>query len=208
MIQEGQDYQFTSDWFHWAPEVWQHIKTVLPSNKHFLEIGAYEGRSTVWTVENMLHEEGVITVIDTWQGGYEHKAAGDDMAAVEKRFNHNIKLVSTKRPQCTIISMKNTSTDALAMLHTDRIKYHKNMPHFDFIFIDGSHVAKDVLTDACMAWPLLKAGGVMVFDDYMWGDPIDVINRPKTAIDTFTTLFGGELSFIHIGYQLVVKKHG
>ena len=39
---------------------------------------------------------------------------------------------------------------------------------FDFIYIDGSHIAKDVLTDACMAWPLLMPKGLMVFDDYMW----------------------------------------
>ena len=79
---------------------------------------------------------------------------------------------------------------------------------FDFIYIDGSHIAKDVLTDACMAWPLLKPKGLMVFDDYMWGSPRDILHRPKLAIDAFTNLFAEEAEIIHAGYQLVVRKKG
>ena len=79
---------------------------------------------------------------------------------------------------------------------------------FDFIYIDGSHIAKDVLTDACMAWPLLKPKGLMVFDDYMWGSPRDILHRPKPAIDAFTNLFAEEAEIIHVGYQLVVRKKG
>jgi len=41
-------------------------------------------------------------------------------------------------------------------------------PVFDLAFIDGSHVARDVLTDALLLWPYIKPGGYMVFDDYEW----------------------------------------
>jgi predicted O-methyltransferase YrrM len=77
---------------------------------------------------------------------------------------------------------------------------------YDFIYIDGSHTAKDVLTDACMAWPLLKQRGIMVFDDYMWGESRDILHRPKIAIDTFTNIFAESLDIVHVGYQLVVRK--
>jgi hypothetical protein len=33
---------------------------------------------------------------------------------------------------------------------------------------DGSHRARDVLEDAVLSWPLLKVGGIMLFDDYLW----------------------------------------
>jgi predicted O-methyltransferase YrrM len=79
-------------------------------------------------------------------------------------------------------------------------------PLYDFIYIDGSHIAKDVLTDACMAWPLLKKQGIMVFDDYLWGDPRDILHRPKPAIDTFMNLFAEEVDVVHIGYQMIVRK--
>jgi predicted O-methyltransferase YrrM len=39
---------------------------------------------------------------------------------------------------------------------------------FDFIYIDGSHVAPDVLLDAAMSFALLKPGGILAFDDYDW----------------------------------------
>lgn len=32
------------------------------------------------------------------------------------------------------------------------------------VYIDGSHDASDVLTDAVMAWKLLAQGGIMILD--------------------------------------------
>lgn len=191
------EYKFTRDWFHWAPEVWDHIKGILPGRLRFLEIGAYEGRSTVWTLENMLDDLGEITVIDTWQGGEEHKKDGDNMLAVENRFVYNVALAREKYPKRYVDVWKGESYRMLRRMGDKS---------FHFIYIDGSHRAKDVMTDACMAWPLLCKGGVLVFDDYMWGDPSKILERPKLAIDMFTTLFGDEQNFIHIGYQLAVQK--
>lgn len=191
------EYQFTRDWFHWAPEVWTHIKTLLPGRLKFLEIGAYEGRSTVWALEHMLDDTGEITVIDTWEGGDEHKIDGDDMQAVEDRFIHNVALVREKYPKRYVDVWRGQSSQVLRDIKDKQ---------FEFIYIDGSHRAKDVMMDACLAWPLLCKGGVLVFDDYIWGNPTDLLNRPKMAIDMFTTLFGEELKFIHIGYQLAIQR--
>ena len=40
----------------------------------------------------------------------------------------------------------------------------------DFIFIDGCHESREVLEDAILSWELLKVGGIMNFDDALWGD--------------------------------------
>jgi predicted O-methyltransferase YrrM len=77
---------------------------------------------------------------------------------------------------------------------------------FDFIYVDGSHVAQDVLTDACMAWPMLTVGGVMCFDDYGWGEPIPETHKPKMAVDAFVDIFQEDLEVIHKGYQLLVQR--
>lgn len=37
---------------------------------------------------------------------------------------------------------------------------------FDWIYLDGLHDYQGVLMDFWHSWPLLKKGGVMVFDDY------------------------------------------
>ena len=42
--------------------------------------------------------------------------------------------------------------------------------HYDVIYVDGSHTARDVLQDAVLGWGLLKRGGLMIFDDYLWVD--------------------------------------
>jgi len=193
------EYQFTKDWFSQAPEVWKRLTPLLPGDpgrRHFLEIGSFEGRSAVWIAENMMVEGDELRCIDTWKGGEEHSA--EDMGAVEDRFRHNIVLAAKRLPSRRIFQTPGTSVQRLAEFQG------KN--EFDFIYIDGSHIAKDVLTDACMAWPLLKSGGLMVFDDYLWGDPRDVLHRPKLAIDAFANIFAEQLDVIHVGYQFVVRR--
>jgi predicted O-methyltransferase YrrM len=200
------EYQFTKDWFGWAPPVWEQLIPMLPernpeTGRAFLEVGSFEGRSTVWIVENMMQAGDYLTCIDTWQGGEEHGA--EDMGTVEERFDHNIALLENKFSDLHISKSKGASyyrlAEEVASGGTD---------DYDFIYIDGSHIAKDVLTDACMAWPLLKPKGIMVFDDYVWGDPRDILHRPKVAIDAFTNIFAEEVEVIHVGYQLVVRKKG
>lgn len=197
------EYQFTKDWFQWAPQVWQQLIPMLPEGqRNFLEIGSFEGRSAVWIAENMMQKGDSLHCIDTWEGGEEHGA--EDMGSVEERFTRNMRVLQTKKA-CDLRVYKGTSTQELAHWLVEDPDQH---PHFDFIYIDGSHIAKDVLTDACMAWPLLKPKGMMVFDDYMWGNPRDILHRPKPAIDAFCNIFAEEAEIVHVGYQLVVRKKG
>jgi predicted O-methyltransferase YrrM len=197
------EYQFTKDWFNWAPEVWQQLIPHLPGEpgkRRFLEIGSFEGRSTVWIMENMMADGDYMLCIDTWQGGEEH--GEEDMDAVFNRFRANVQAAREKTGIKSVGHSRETSTKGLA---EELIEWAGT---YDFIYIDGSHIAKDVLTDACMAWPLLKPKGLMVFDDYMWGNPRDILHRPKPAIDAFCNLFAEEADIVHVGYQLIVRKKG
>ena len=212
-----EEYQFTKDWFHWSPEVWTQLIPMLPERdagegRCFLEIGSFEGRSTVWIVENMMQSnDGTrcsddIYCIDTWEGGEEHTE--EDMAAVEKRFSHNIGVVVDKFPDRVVEWQKGSSVYGLSCLLTG-VDSDEDQPYYSFIYIDGSHIAKDVLTDACMAWPLLKPKGFMVFDDYNWmPSPRDILHRPKLAIDAFVNIFAEEVEIVHVGYQMVIRKRG
>ena len=194
------DYNFTKDWFAWAPDVWMQVLPLLPARKDFLEIGSYEGRSAVWMAENFAEDGARILCVDTWQGGEEH--ANEDMKEVEFRFDYNIATSHARFPDRRIEKRKRSSYVALTSLAA-------TTDTFDFIYLDGSHVAKDVLTDACLAWPLLKPGGVMVFDDYLWGGDGDIqklLRRPKLAVDAFVNIFAGEVVFASIGYQMIIRK--
>ena len=192
------DYQFTHNWFPWGPQIWPEIIQFLPTRKDFLEIGSYEGRSTVWTIEHMMEDGGEIVCIDTWEGGAEH--TNGEMDGSKVRFDNNIKVVREKFPNRNVSACTGRSVDWLAALIQEKRQ-------FDFIYIDGSHIAKDVLTDACMAWPLLKKEGLLVFDDYLWRIPnMTTVQRPKIAIDSFVNIFESELAMVHNGYQLIVRK--
>jgi len=191
-------YRFTRDWFYWVPALWEKLTPTLPARKNFLEIGSFEGRSMVWTVENMLMDGGSIDCIDTFEGGEEY--ADETLHTAETNFEYNRNLVEQNFPMRGVYKHKGLAVNCLAKLMV------KNTHQYDFIYIDGSHTARDTLTDACMAFHLLKNGGLMVFDDYLWGDPKDILHRPKLAIDAFINIFAEKVIVQHMGYQLVVRK--
>jgi predicted O-methyltransferase YrrM len=85
------------------------------------------------------------------------------------------------------------SSQALAQLIQQKQEY-------DFIYIDGDHSPLGVLTDATMAWQLLRKGGVMLFDDYQYDR-----EPTKIGIDAFLNSFDG-YELIIDNYQLAVMK--
>ena len=86
------------------------------------------------------------------------------MAGVEARFDENVKLaIGTDRRRG--VSCGRSSSAPRSRL-PDMIATGE--APFDLIYIDGSHTAADVLTDAVLAFQLLRVGGVMIFDDYLW----------------------------------------
>jgi predicted O-methyltransferase YrrM len=197
------DYKFTQDWFSHNIPVWEQLKGLLsgePGERGFLEIGSFEGRSMVWIAENMMQDGDSIDCVDTWEGSEEHK--NGELNGAEERFDYNLALIERRCPEKWVIKNKNTSTKSLA----NWLDGGDAAPTYDFIYIDGSHIAKDVLTDACMAWPLLKQGGLMVFDDYLWGESRDILHRPRLAVDFFVNIFAESLDIVHIGHQFVVRK--
>lgn len=190
------------DWFSHNIPHWERLKELLPGNTDFLEIGSFEGRSTVWIAENFANKNLSVNVdcIDTWAGGEEHTDL--NMKNVYDNFCHNLKLIEKNFPNITIWPWKNCSFNKLVEL-----AYIDGVEPYDFIYIDGSHKAADVLSDAILSWPLLKPKGIMVFDDYGW-HPDGYANHqtPKPAIDAFLTCYAGRYNLIFTGYQVAVQK--
>jgi predicted O-methyltransferase YrrM len=63
---------------------------------------------------------------------------------------------------------------------------------FDLIYIDGSHAAADVMTDAVLSYLLLNVGGVILFDDYVWKpDELTPAEVPFDAIEFVRNAFCG-----------------
>lgn len=78
---------------------------------------------------------------------------------------------------------------------------------FDFIFIDGSHLAKDVFIDAALCWNLLKPGGVVAFDDYAWGDwKENPLGTPRAAIEAFERIFADRIELLYSNWRRIFRK--
>jgi predicted O-methyltransferase YrrM len=189
------------DWFSHNIASWQAIFREAGAPRSILEIGAYEGRSTVWMAEHLLAPGGEMVVVDHWQGSATHDPA--EMPNVEARFDANLAEVRRRVPAARLAKVKAASVDALA-----RLLVEGRAGSFDFVYVDGSHEAPDVLTDAALAYPLLRVGGLIAFDDYGWRRFADVNDNPKAAIDAFANLFWKRLGLVSSGYQAFFRKLG
>ena len=188
----NKQYQYSQDWFSHNIEGLKMMMRLLPDNKLFLEVGSYEGRSTCWFLENGLASDGAIFCYDTWEGSEEHSE--EQSQDLYQKFNHNIELA--KKPTQSVYSYMGKSVETIRRQNLE----------FDFVYIDGSHQAPDVLMDACLTFRMLKKGGIMVFDDYLWKDVPGVLHQPKIAIDAFVNIFSEQIETVMIGYQYGIRK--
>jgi predicted O-methyltransferase YrrM len=188
----GNEPAFTYDWFSHNIPNWKLWLSKFKGKKNlsFLELGCYEGMATRWLLNNIL--SGInsrIAVVDTFQGSMEHRTL--DNRKMLSKFRNNIK--HDKRVQII------RSTTEAFLKNTDL--------SFDFIYIDASHVAKDVMLDALLSWKRLKKNGILIFDDYGWKKyPKSSKYHPKMAVDCFLKMHLGEYTVVGKSYQVCIMK--
>jgi predicted O-methyltransferase YrrM len=176
---------FTTDWFthnigHWQAALadWT-IDTAL-------ELGVFEGRSVVWMLDNGVEH---VTAVDWWDQSWLEARGHYD---TEANFDHNVAGYGDR-----VTKVKANTFDFLKA----------NEQTFDLIYIDGGHIGKTVITDAVLAHHALNPDGLLIFDDY--GQDLDPsrIDRARGAIDHFLELFADDYDTVHVGYQVILRKH-
>ena len=130
-----------------------------------------------------------------------------DMTEVEKRFLHNTKISLA----CVEKSVDFQIHKGFSDVELAKLLVCGKQNYFDFIYVDGSHRAPDVLCDAILSFRLLREGGVIAFDDYLWAENlsygIDPIRCPKPAIDAFTNIYCRKMRVLSAPlYQLYIQK--
>jgi tetratricopeptide (TPR) repeat protein len=196
---ELKGYQFTQDWFSRNIPCFQKYlnRYINIANIKALEIGSWEGRSTCWLLENILtHPTAEITCIDTFEGSIEHTTWFNKnyLQSIEKRFDFNIQTTQSSQKVKKIIGSSHQVLRSLPL------------NHYDFIYIDGSHLACDVLADAVLSWQLLKFGGLMIFDDYDFSVPNQPTQNTKIGIDAFLKTYQPKINIVLQNYQVIVEK--
>lgn len=190
---------FSNRWFQSHIPIWKQLIAKLKPSK-ILEIGSFEGQSTCWLIENCAGERPLyFHCVDTWEGGKEHQTGeryATDMSAVEERFNQNIAISKSKAANPVSLTVhKDFSHRALSKLLAAGHEHS-----FCLVYVDGSHQAADVLSDAILSFHLTRKGGLLIFDDYLWqaerAGNQDHFNMPKPAIDSFVNVFHRKLKII------------
>lgn len=173
---------FTRDMFSQHIPKWQQYLLCLRDKPvHCLEVGSYEGRSALWMVENICtHPDSTMTCVDTFC-----------IPPVARRFEENTRGIEK------ILPKKGLSGDVLKTLPVD---------HYSFIYIDGGHEGMNVMEDAVLAFPLLKLGGLLCFDDYEHWPGGNHIYWPNDAIDPFLMLWSAQLEVLDKGYQVWARR--
>jgi predicted O-methyltransferase YrrM len=178
------EYIFTTDFVSQVIPVWErHLAEFKGKvNVSLLEIGSFEGRSTIWFLENILtHPTSSITCVDPF-------------FRAEIRFDRNIHASGHSHK---VKKIKGRSENVLRTLRESS---------FDIVYIDGSHRALNVLMDAVSSWLLLKLGGIIIFDDYGWKAERAPEDGPKTAIDIFLKAFQPHIEILDKNYQVIIRR--
>jgi predicted O-methyltransferase YrrM len=136
----------------------------LPSNiVDMVEIGSYQGESTVIFAENIKNIKNIYA-IDPWINGY---ASGDvcsdlyPMEIVENNFD-----IRTKEFD-SIIKCKSTSKEKSFEFENESL---------DFVYIDGNHSYESTFEDINLWLPKIKKGGVIAGHDYLASCFMGVVN--------------------------------
>ena len=202
--------EFTTNWFTHNADSLGRVFTQLgwmndsQKPRKVLEIGCWEGRGTQWLLCALCrHRDSAVHCVDTWRGGDQYADLGLELrgerhsgAAVEARFDANVRLVTGVDPNCGSERDADRENELGETPGTERVRDGEpdtegDVPNpvrkwkarsvdvlasllgvsagtFDVAYVDGSHAARDVIGDGVMCWELLRRGGVMVFDDYRW----------------------------------------
>jgi predicted O-methyltransferase YrrM len=165
-----------------------------------LEVGVYTGTSLIEIIRKIPNSFGL--GIDRWSNYNEENIdilKNMEENSIEKVFYRNVKVSGLED---RIKGMKGRSSDVLLELVRENMQY-------DFIYIDGSHRCLDVYLDLFLAWQLLRTGGVMAIDDYMYH--IDKIGEqpyeyPFEAVNQFLKDCEGKYNLIDKGYRVFLEK--
>jgi len=144
------------NWFNYET-IYKKAVEICPSNSHFVEIGAWKGRSSCFMAVEIINSGKSIKFdcVDTWEHpeiSLNSEEVGTDITGVYETFLKNIEPVKD-----TITQIKLPSWEAAELYDNESL---------DFIFVDGRHDYLSVRKDLQCWFPKVKVGGIIAGHDY------------------------------------------
>lgn len=191
-----------NDMYNWTNDIPKNSRKIFEQILHtfdnkrcdILEIGTFVGTSIIEMLKILPQSKAV--VVDSWKNYTEIKDLEENNT--EQIFYDNIKKSNVEN---RIQVIKGDSKDVLM--------YNLNDTRFDFIYVDGSHLCLDTYLDIALSWRLLKVGGILGIDDYMYNrldNVMNVLETPFEAVEHFMRKYEGSYEVIDKGYRVFLKK--
>ena len=167
----------------WRALLFERAKWDPKTPRTVVEVGSYEGSSAHWLMTELLQSpDSRLHCIDAWPN-----------ADGEARYQLFLKNIDELPGRAQIEVIRDWSQNGLRRLIQGGVKA-------DLLYIDGGHDAPTVLRDLVTGFDLVKVGGLVICDDYLWDDPRfggnRTLGRPKIALDAFTTIYADKLRMV------------
>lgn len=184
------NYKYTRPWFLGSELNNKLLNFVDPHAKNvILEIGCYEGLSSVFFADNVLdNPDSTLTCVDPFLN-----TENDHKQYLSNNEEHNF--------DYNIANCKNSNKIAVHKITSDAF-FETNHQTFTFIYIDGCHECDFIKRDMENSFKHLEKNGIMWMDDYGGG----VGGQIKKTMDAFLQKYEGEYELLHSGYQLAIRK--
>lgn len=123
----------------------------------YVEIGCWAGASGEWMAQHVLtHPDSLAVGIDPYP--VERRHPREEIDAIRARARSRI----AKHVGERWVWLQEPSQTGLC--HVQDVLNERSI---DLLYIDGAHAAHNMLVDFAMAWPHLRVGSVVVFDDWL-----------------------------------------
>ena len=186
-------YKYTRTWFIHC-ELRYNVANFLDksSENNILEIGCYEGLSSVFFADNFLdNANSSLTCVDPFlhidNNDYCYLLQNDE----EFNFDYNISIC------------KNTDNITIHKITSDKF-FENNKKTYNFIYIDGCNEPDFVNRDMENSFNVLEKQGIMVMFDYCHNESDG--EYIKKTIDDLFKKYDGQYEELNKGNQLAIRK--
>lgn len=184
---KGTKYRLADNWFEFVPVEQYKYRPI-----NYLEIGSYYGANVISVAETYAaHPDSKLYCIDPYLDYADYSEYVGKQGEIFDTFIENI-----------------NNAGIMSKVNIDRWYSYVEIPKylaefFDIVYIDGNHNPEYVLEDAVLSFRKLLPGGILIFDDYNWGN----VATYKLAVDSFFACYAKKITYLgEKNTQVFIRK--
>ena len=179
-----------------------HVLPALPGRpRRFLEIGTAWGKTMAWLYCYARHSDDDEYVgIDPWS----IESLSQDMPDSTPAIASSVEVQARRRLRDTWGERRGALIKGPSSLVLGQPVCESISRGFDLIFIDGLHTSEAVAQDSELAWPFLRADGILSWDDY--GRPSRHRRAVAPSVHEFLATIQGQYAEVSKGKAMTIQK--